>query len=224
MGQLRRISFRSSTARLFLRQRLFSVPFVAMRAALLITLCIAVAHGQKCPPEDVHYYADNEYCDRYTQCKDGESSEQQCPDGLVFQDTITDGRYPCVYPIETDCSSRSKLQPAQRSGSCLRQNGYFNSGSSKDCGHFFICVDGEAFEKTCPRGLAFSSLTYNCEYAEDSPDCDAEEYLGFSCPDSASFEGSLYASPRDCRDYFLCVRGKAQLQICEYGKVFNDET
>jgi len=198
-----------------------------MKLIFLALFGIVAVGAQKCPPEDVHYFADKEYCDRYTQCREGEFSEQQCPDGLVFDDTITDGRYPCVYPIDVDCGSRSKLQPAQRTGVCLRGTGYFGSGSSSDCGYFYNCVNGVSHEVTCPRSLAFSSLTYRCEWPEDSPDCDAEEYLGFSCPDSEeeAFSASGYkffASSRDCRDYFICVRGNPRLQLCELGKVFNE--
>merc|ERR1712215_162199 len=200
-----------------------------MKFLFFVALCVYAAYGQKCPLEGIHYTADRDYCDRYTQCLNGTYSEEQCKDGLVFDDTIDDGRYPCFYPVDVDCGTRTKLQPAQRSGNCLRQNVYFDSGSSNECGYFFQCVDGHEFEVTCPKGLAFSAATYRCEYPEDSPNCDADAFLGFSCPKTDVVEFNMdgfdtYASPRDCRDFFLCVRGNPRIQLCEYGTVFNDKT
>ena len=46
--------------------------------------------------------------DRYSECREGVASEHQCPDGLLFNDEVTNGRYPCDYPAEVHCGSRSK--------------------------------------------------------------------------------------------------------------------
>ncbi|KAF2348055.1 Chitin binding domain [Trinorchestia longiramus] len=185
--------------------------------------------SQKCPPEDVHYYADSQFCDRYSECREGVPSEQQCPDGLLFDDTITDGRYPCTYPSDVDCGSRSKTQPPQPTENCGHQWGYFSSRSKSECGYFYTCVDGREFRFDCPEGLAFSSYTYRCEYPDESPDCDAEDYLGFSCPSEPDQAQLLtigtprYRSSRDCRQFFLCVGASPRLQTCDLGRVFNDD-
>jgi len=199
-----------------------------MRSAILLTLagCAATALAQQsCPAEDTHYYADGDYCDRYSECREGVYSEQQCPDGLLFNDQITNGRYPCEYPTMVDCSGRTKTQPAQSTRNCPNAWGYFSSGDSSECQYFFNCVDGKDHLFTCPEGLAFSSHTYRCEWPDQSPDCDAEEYLGFSCP--APSDPGLgfvpYASPRDCRQFFLCVGTSPRLQVCDIGRVFNPE-
>ena len=65
-------------------------------------------------------------------------------------------------------------EPAVPTENCDNQWGYFGSRSRSDCGYFFNCVDGREFLFTCPAGLAFSSLTYRCEYPDESPDCDAD--------------------------------------------------
>ena len=69
--------------------------------------------GQSCPPEGVQYFPDNEQCDKYYECRNGVGSEKLCPDGLLFNDQITDGRYPCFYPPEVDCGSRSRTREYQ---------------------------------------------------------------------------------------------------------------
>jgi len=197
-----------------------------MRSCIvLLAAGLAAVAAQSCPPEGVEYYADSEYCDRYSECREGVASEQQCPDGLLFNDQRTNGGYPCDYPNDVDCSGRSKKQPAQPTDSCPNLWGYFSSGDSSQCGYFFNCVDGASHLFECPEGLAFSSLTYRCEYPEDSPDCDAEDYLGFSCPapTDPALGHIMYASPRDCRRFFLCVGSYARLQVCDLGRVFNAE-
>ena len=65
-------------------------------------------------------------------------------------------------------------EPPQPTENCSHQWGIFGSGSSSECGYFYNCVDGNSFLFNCPAGLAFSSYSYRCEYADDSPDCDAE--------------------------------------------------
>ncbi|KAA0202817.1 Cuticle Protein CPAP3 [Hyalella azteca] len=185
--------------------------------------------AQSCPPEDVHYYADSQFCDRYSECREGVASEQQCPDGLLFDDTITDGRYPCTYPSEVNCGSRTKKQPAQPTEHCGHQWGYFGSGRRSECGYFFNCVDGREFRFECPEGLAFSSVTYRCEYPDESPDCDAGDYLGFTCPSEPAYEQLLsqgnprYRSSRDCRQFFLCFGTSPRLQTCDLGRVYNHD-
>lgn len=55
-------------------------------------------------------------CDAYVQCSNGEPEEKLCPDGLLFNDKLKPFAYPCQYPIDVDCGTRSKVQPAQVSG------------------------------------------------------------------------------------------------------------
>ncbi|KAL7638293.1 UNVERIFIED_CONTAM: hypothetical protein RMT77_010857 [Armadillidium vulgare] len=196
---------------------------------IILAIVIVGALGQSCEKDEVIYYPDSQQCDRYTECRDGIVSEQLCPDGLVFNDKVKNGAYPCSYPSEVDCSSRTKLQPAQPTQHCGRAWGYYGSGDRSVCDLFWNCVDGREFQFACPEGLAFSSSTYRCEWPEDSPDCDAAAFLGFSCPavrDESQFllvGTPRYSSPRDCRKYFLCVGQAPRLHTCDLGTVFNDE-
>ncbi|KAK4311520.1 hypothetical protein Pmani_016988 [Petrolisthes manimaculis] len=191
---------------------------------------VALAAGQNCPPEGVEYYPDNSECDRYSECRDGVYSEHLCPDGLLFNDRITNGRYPCEYTTEVNCEGRTGQQPAQPTEYCPRQWGYYGSGDAAQCGFFHNCVNGQAFKVNCPAGLAFSSSTYRCEWPDESIDCDSEAFLGFSCPPAGNNIQVLlrgfpqFRSPRDCRQFFICVNESPRLQFCQLGLVFNEET
>lgn len=76
------------------------------------------AAGQSCPSEGVVYFPDSNQCDKYFECRNGVGTEQLCPDGLLFNDKITDGRYPCFYPPEVDCGSRSQRRECQGVTQC----------------------------------------------------------------------------------------------------------
>lgn len=65
-------------------------------------------------------------------------------------------------------------EPAQPTDDCPHQFGYFKLGDTRNCSGFRNCVNGIAFDFTCPEGLAFSSETYRCEWPDEVADCDAE--------------------------------------------------
>ncbi|XP_050692032.1 protein obstructor-E-like [Eriocheir sinensis] len=199
-----------------------------MKVLFSLLACAALAAGQSCPPEGVQYFPDSSQCDRYTECREGVATDQLCPDGLLFNDKITDGRYPCFYEPEVDCGSRTQRQPAQPTEFCAHQWGYFGSGDSAQCGYFYNCVNGFPFRVDCPAGLAFSSATYRCEWPDESPDCDAAAFLGFSCPADVGSNQLLllgfqqFRSPRDCREFFICVGTSPRVQYCQLGLVFDE--
>lgn len=57
-------------------------------------------------------YAVSDQCDKYVQCNDGVPEEKLCSDGLMYNDRSEIYTYPCQYPIDVDCTSRARLQPA----------------------------------------------------------------------------------------------------------------
>merc|ERR1719452_290610 len=135
-----------------------------MKLIILLSASFALACCQSCPKEGVEYYPDSTYCDRYSECREGVPSDgHQCPDGLLFNEKVTNGRNPCDYPTEVDCEGRNKKQTPQPTENCPNKWGYFSSGSRSECGYFFNCVDGRDFLFNCPAGLAFSSLTYSVD-------------------------------------------------------------
>ncbi|XP_015600134.1 protein obstructor-E [Cephus cinctus] len=166
-------------------------------------------------------------CDAYIECIDGVAEEKLCPEGLLFNPEAR-FNYPCGYPIDISCGGRSNLQPPQPTEDCPHQYGYFKIGDRQNCGQFMNCADGKGYIFDCPEGLAFNSETYRCDWPDQVPDCDAEAYLGFTCPPSSqdgiytSGEIKYYRSPVNCQRYYICVNDRPRLQNCGEGNAFND--
>ncbi|XP_017791184.1 PREDICTED: chondroitin proteoglycan 2-like [Habropoda laboriosa] len=166
-------------------------------------------------------------CDAYVECIEGVPEDKLCPEGLVFN---PDARfnYPCGYPIDVDCQGRPNRQPAQSTEICPHQYGYFKVGDHQNCGQFMNCADGRGHIFDCPEGLAFNAATYRCDWPDQVPDCDAEAFLGFRCPDELKNPNlrdgiHLYRSHLDCQRYYICVNGRPRLQNCGKGKAFNED-
>lgn len=58
-------------------------------------------------------YAVHDQCDKYIECTDGEAEEKLCVDGLLFNDKAGVYTDPCQYPIDVNCTTRARTQPAQ---------------------------------------------------------------------------------------------------------------
>lgn len=58
-------------------------------------------------------YAVADQCDKYVECTDGEPEELLCSDGLLFNDKAGVFTFPCLYPIDVNCTTRPRTQPAQ---------------------------------------------------------------------------------------------------------------
>jgi len=90
------------------------------------------------------------------------------------------------------------------------------------------CADGRGYTFDCPDGLAFNIETYRCDWPDQVPDCDAEKFLGFSCPPEPKVAGlgqaeiRFYRSPSSCQKYFVCLEGRPRMYNCGEGNAFND--
>lgn len=84
---------------------------------------IASADGPRRPVQSRYYggvceeknarYAIAGQCDAYVECTDGVPEEKLCSDGLLFNDKAGIFTFPCQYPIDVNCTTRTKLQSAQ---------------------------------------------------------------------------------------------------------------
>jgi len=176
-------------------------------------------------PEDDGFFADALQCDRYYECSDGVVSEHFCPDGLVFDENISN-RATCGFPFAIDCTGRTELQPAQPSPGCLRQHGYFPVPDETICDKFNFCVDGHPNTVTCPGGLIFDPVKGQCSYSDqtDREGCTSKELFEFRCPNSdevSVHEHSRHPDPNDCQFFYLCIEGKARRNGCSDGNVFD---
>ncbi|XP_012288766.1 protein obstructor-E isoform X2 [Orussus abietinus] len=181
-----------------------------------------------CPEKNGRFPVPSQ-CDAYIECIDGVPEQKVCPEGLMFNPEAR-FNYPCGYPIDINCEGRPNLQPAQPTDNCPHQYGYFKMGDRQNCGQFINCADGVGYVFDCPEGLAYNAETYRCDWPDQVADCDAEAFLGFSCPpeDNQGFflPGQLrfYRSQADCQRYYVCIEGRPRLQNCGEGNAFNELT
>ncbi|KAK6641090.1 hypothetical protein RUM44_012791 [Polyplax serrata] len=179
--------------------------------------------GTSSCPEKNGKYPNPSQCDAYIECIDGVPKERLCPDGLVFNPQTSYLTYPCSYPVEVSCEGRSNLQPPQSTDECPRSYGYYRLGDSKNCGHFVNCVAGRGFTFECPLGLAFNEQTLHCDWPDQVASCDAEAYLGFTCPANYGEEYKSFSNQYDCTKYYVCINGRPRLQACPSGTGFSEE-
>lgn len=183
------------------------------------------AAASDCPAPN-GYFPDPTRCDKFLECRDGVGEEQTCPDGLLVNVKAAAFRYPCDYPVDTDCGSRTQPPASPANGNCLRRWGMFKAGQS--CGEYVNCVDGREYQFKCPEGLAWHPDLWRCDWPDLVPTCNAEEYLGFKCPavDPSSLYGDpRYPHPSDCARFFVCIGGVSpRLHVCGPKTVFNPET
>lgn len=95
-------------------------------------------------------------------------------------------------------------------------------------GDFLNCADGRGYKLSCPLGLAFNKETYQCDWPDLVPDCNAEAYLRFTCPPETKEEGfglgqTKFLKSDDCQRYFLCNGGHPRLHVCGVGSAFAEE-
>lgn len=159
-------------------------------------------------------------------CVRGVPTPALCPDGLFFSPEATG--YPCLYPQEVDCTGRPTAQPAQPTAECPHQFGFYRLGDANNCGQYMNCVNGKSYISSCPEGLAFNEATLQCDWPDLVPTCNAEGFLGFSCPITYSptlgFPGghTLHRSPNDCQQFFVCEKDRPRLLRCPQGQAFNE--
>ncbi|KAI5716618.1 hypothetical protein M8J76_009489 [Diaphorina citri] len=179
-----------------------------------------------CPERNTRYPNPTQ-CDAYIECKDGIGREKLCPEGLLFNSKAPLGTYPCQYPAEVDCEGRTGLQPPNPTDQCPHQFGMYKLGDENQCGQYLNCANGAGFISDCPEGLAFNEQSVQCDWPDQVANCNAEGYLGFTCPVSGNPAYDLdavrfYKHPSDCSKYFQCIKGRPRLQMCGGGEAFNE--
>ncbi|XP_053695576.1 protein obstructor-E-like [Sabethes cyaneus] len=198
--------------------------FVPFLIVAVLTVFSIYVHSQSCPDKNGRFPVSDE-CDAYIECIEGIPERKLCPDGLLFNDKAGPFAYPCQYPIDVDCTGRPRTQPAIPTEQCPHQFGYYKVGDSSHCGQFMNCANGMGFVLDCPYGLAFNSATYQCDWPDLVADCDADAYLGFSCPPQA--DGLIapirfYRAPDNCQKYFICVDDRPRVNLCGPDYAFNE--
>ncbi|XP_076065205.1 protein obstructor-E-like [Oratosquilla oratoria] len=205
-----------------------------MQSYALLLLCAGAAYAQfTCT--DNGFYPDPKQCDKYYDCNRGEMTEMLCPDGLVFDSSLSPAVQQCTYPFMVQCPENSILQPPQPSGiECPRMNGLFEHEEPSNCQSYYECRNGEFERRACHDGLVFDEYTGTCQWenAGYRSGCRAhKESLsdGFSCPNQTVFASNgheqvhpRYPKDNDCRYFYVCFQGRhPRISGCPQGTVFN---
>ncbi|XP_056636220.1 peritrophin-1-like [Diorhabda sublineata] len=101
---------------------------------------------------------------------------------------------------------------------------------SSDCTKFWQYSNGKAILMECPSGLLFNVDTIQCDWPENV-DCsnvsstttqssDDEEIA----PECSSDDSESYIPNSDCTKFWQCSDGRAILQECPSGLLFNNNT
>jgi len=188
---------------------------------------------EKCTPRNMTYnIGDKEQCDKYYLCgSSGKVVEAMCDDGFVFSVEY----FVCDYPHNVDCSERPILQKTESTNPrCARMNGFYPFPAKESCQKFFHCLQGEAYEKTCPEGVIFDDTKGACVHPDTAgrKECSATEVFGFKCPNAGNKFAKLkfgnhdrHPHPSDCQMFYTCSQdGQPRLAGCSVGKVFNPKT
>lgn len=187
-----------------------------------------------CPPKN-GLYEDPVQCDKYYECTDGIAKAKLCSDGLVFDSEK--GKNVCDQAVNVDCGNRTELQPAKRSGPCLRRNGFFPHEDPAVCDKFFNCIEGEFTEMTCSPGLHFDVFSGTCVWPDEAgrKGCNEQGKTlkdGFQCPmeEQKTTNGRravhpTYPHPTDCHKYYICLNGQEPRESgCQGGLVYNKDS
>lgn len=69
---------------------------------------------------------------------------------------------------------------------CPRMNGFYEFPPEDSCQKFYHCLEGKAYEKTCPEGVIFDPSKGTCIHPDLShrPKCAARAVLNFTCPNA----------------------------------------
>jgi hypothetical protein len=176
---------------------------------------VARRRDTRCPSNGVTSLEHPTACDKYFLCENGYSSEQVCPNGLMYgtRDIVRDY---CVHRWQVVCGDKSIPNPISSPG-CRWQNGIFSvQGSPKCTPDFYECTDGSFEVKKCSiSGQVYDDKTKSCQYAEQVG-CAQEALADFQCPPDDQ-SNTYWPFPR----YFLneralihCVSDKPQIIRC----------
>jgi len=202
-------------------------------ASLVLASYVTADPLEKCQARNSTFaVGDSEFCDKYYECgTSGKFNDRWCDDGFVFSVATKF----CEYPYNVNCTERPNLQPPRSTNrQCPRMNGFYAFPPQESCQKFHHCLEGQAYEKTCPEGVIFDDTKGACVHPDmaSRTECSASKVLDFVCPNAEKRFSKLrfgnhdrHAHPNDCRKFFICMQdGQPRIGGCPNGKVFNPKT
>ncbi|EDV39392.1 uncharacterized protein Dana_GF24516 [Drosophila ananassae] len=173
-------------------------------------------------------------CNKFYICLNGKPRPGNCPSNLNFDIK----NKVCNYPSLVDCSIDEKPEVVTKKPSednntldcrSLHNGAYIRDPTS--CSKFYVCANGRAIARECPRGLYFD-FTFNfCNYPGQVKCSIGESSAGShrppnraSVPDcSKAADGTRFGDIKMRNKYYSCRKGKAVLNYCSAGMWFDAE-
>lgn len=123
----------------------------------------------RCPADEITSIPISGSCTKYILCVLGKEYENECQVPLLFDPVAAN----CNYPNATECIV-NRCPATEVDGEVTM---YPNDS---DCNIYYICLEGEPIEQSCPPTLHFDSINQRCDYPEKA-NCDGNVSFDFSC-------------------------------------------
>lgn len=184
------------------RSKLFFFYFIFSKPNFYQTfLETAGCDGFKCPADsnEISFIPNVDDCSSYFICMRGNEVPMNCAPGLHW--SITENR--CMDPDDANC-------PFDEPFSCP-ETGVHQLPHPDNCEKYYLCVNGNEMEMTCPNDLHWSPHLNICTDPARAG-CD-----GWEC-DADSTEVSFIPNTEDCEAYFICFFGNKMPMTCSNGQ------
>ncbi|CAF0743978.1 unnamed protein product [Rotaria sordida] len=168
------------------------------------------------------FYMDPHYCNVYHQCMADIDVKLQCPERLVFNETLKR----CDWPELTECKSGNILvENSDRNGFCAdKPNGNF--AHEQYCNRYYICQNGKDVVFTCQNNLRYSIEKNECDWAVNV-DCKGKaDYMWEGIKENfcKRLPDGNYPDTKYCNTFHQCQAAMDYSKRCPNRLMFNEET
>ncbi|EAU77159.2 AGAP010466-PA, partial [Anopheles gambiae str. PEST] len=208
----------------------------------------------------VNMVPDPSNCQRYFTCINTQSFPNTCPGNQIF-DIVSKSCGPvkqstCIHdvapapqspppppppppppspsPSPTPSPRPPAPAPSNPNNPCRNNNGITYKPHAIDCTRYFMCMDTQSIERSCPSGQVFDIYVKACESTSVCIlDQKPSEPIPTTLPPSpttpspainpcANNVGIAYLPhPQDCNRYYMCMDSQALERSCAFGEIFD---
>ncbi|XP_076678750.1 uncharacterized protein LOC143374479 isoform X2 [Andrena cerasifolii] len=164
-------------------------------------------------------------CAWYYECTNGHKEHMKCHEGLQFNPSTR----MCDLPQYVKCKVCTDTNDAETYCSCPDTTGD-RLPHECQCNKYYICENGNANVKSCPRGYAYDRVKHHCELADTvvcdkSPNNEPQNALGCigTCPvhNSERRTPVTYLPHIECTNFCYCDKGTPVAYECSKGFHFS---
>uniref|UniRef100_A0A182K8X5 Chitin-binding type-2 domain-containing protein n=1 Tax=Anopheles christyi TaxID=43041 RepID=A0A182K8X5_9DIPT len=183
----------------------------------------------------VNLVPDPSNCQRYFTCVQTQSFPNTCPGNQIF-DISSNSCKPvkqatCILdvnpspqptspplpppPSSTPSPSPPAPAPSNPNNPCRNNNGVSYKPHAIDCTRYYMCMDTQSIERTCPSGQVFDIYLTACSSKQSSTcildvnPCDNNNGIAYK------------PHPSDCTLYYMCMDSQSIDRACASGQIFD---